>query len=289
METPTSSREFLISLIQRLSYANAHVNTISAQLSGGTSASSITILTITCTNFSEARISGSASLTCFQSPLYNQRTLVYLVSMRFNLSLIIVYLYSLDPPWLRLSFEMTKGLQYDRKLGVTMPVLTSAAHIMTAIPAQPAVCFLSPVQPPSSCTTWSSEDYSEPRRCCPVKVVAMPMSLPPGPAYLLNLAPYFALPSVAVYCLFASAHKFLDINTPRWLVFILTLFARPGLFFLRCRYEKWRNERAAAALGAVLPPHVTDSPFSVVSRVLARLQDSFPGLWYIMWGYSGSW
>jgi len=158
METPTSSREFLISLIQRLSYANAHVTTISAQLSGGTSASSFTILTITCTIFRRPGFPNGAAvlpLTCFQSPLYNQRTLVYLVSMRFNIPLrscICLPWIHLDCTSFALSFEMTKGLRYDRKLGVTMPVLTSA-HIMTAIPAQPAVCFLSPVQPPSSCTT----------------------------------------------------------------------------------------------------------------------------------------
>ena len=58
---------------------------------------------------------------------------------------------------------------------------------------------------------------------------------------------------------------------------VSTLLARPVLTLARNQYNDWNDKRAAAALGAVLPPHVQESSFAVAKKAMDSL-DGFPGL-----------
>jgi len=103
------------------------------------------------------------------------------------------------------------------------------------------------------------------------------MEHPPGLLYFYSRLHFFLLPPIAVYLAIKVGKQYLGLSTPTWIMAVATLLARPTLTFIRNRYIDLTNRRAATALGAVLPPHVQESCFTVAKKALAAL-DGFPGL-----------
>jgi len=65
------------------------------------------------------------------------------------------------------------------------------------------------------------------------------MALPPGPAYLLWLFPYFLIPSAAVYV----SLRLLDVltfNIQSWLVIAATVAAQPTIFLFNFYLQPYR-------------------------------------------------
>ena len=107
------------------------------------------------------------------------------------------------------------------------------------------------------------------------------MALPPGPAYLLWLFPYFAIPSAAVYV----SLKLLDvltINIPSWLVIATTVLARPTIFLYNFYIGiPWADKRGAVSRGAILPPVVQESTISIIPRLLEGTRSGYPSAYYV--------
>ena len=103
------------------------------------------------------------------------------------------------------------------------------------------------------------------------------MEHPPGLMYLFRRLPFFFLPPIAVYLAFKIGKQYLGLCPPTWITVVATLLARPALTFSCNQYTDLNDRRAAAALGAVLAPHVQESPFAVAKKT-ARSIDDFPGL-----------
>jgi hypothetical protein len=106
------------------------------------------------------------------------------------------------------------------------------------------------------------------------------MALPPGPAYLLWLFPYFLIPSATVYV----SLRLLDvlaINIPSWLVIAATVAARPTIFLLNFYLgNPWADKRGAVSLGAILPPVVQESTMSIIPRLLESTRSGYPSAWH---------
>ncbi|KAK6984008.1 cytochrome P450 [Favolaschia claudopus] len=79
------------------------------------------------------------------------------------------------------------------------------------------------------------------------------MSLPPGIRYLLNLLPTLLTPPFTVYFAKWFAETYLNLQISRMLVVPLCFFSFPIVFTARVQYSLWKDRRAAASHGAVLP------------------------------------
>jgi len=101
------------------------------------------------------------------------------------------------------------------------------------------------------------------------------MDLPPGPVYVLQNLHLVILPSAAVY-LTSRLARHLDIVTPPWILIAAIIFTLPALAFAKDQYKGWKDRRAAKSLGAILPPHVQESAFTVAKKALRSLH-GFPG------------
>jgi len=102
------------------------------------------------------------------------------------------------------------------------------------------------------------------------------MEFPPGPIYVFRHL-YLFLPSVTVYLTLKFAEDCFNLAIPQWLYLFAIVFALPVLTLVRHWYVEFANKRAAAAAGAALPPHVPDSSFTVLKKVL-RSAEGYPGL-----------
>jgi len=102
------------------------------------------------------------------------------------------------------------------------------------------------------------------------------MEYPPGLVYLCNRLHFFLLP-IAIYLGINVGKQYLGLSTPTWIMVVTALLARPALTLILNRYTDLTDRRAATALGAALPPHVKESSFTVVKKILASLE-GFPGL-----------
>jgi cytochrome P450 len=98
------------------------------------------------------------------------------------------------------------------------------------------------------------------------------MQLPPGPSYLLRSFPYFAVPSTIVYACLSLAKE----HIPTWLTVFAAVFARPTIFIFNRYYSRIAESRDAAANNAVIPPHVRESPFSIISKIDQSFKKGYP-------------
>ena len=103
------------------------------------------------------------------------------------------------------------------------------------------------------------------------------MGHPPGLMYLFRRLPFFFLPPIVVYVAFKAGKQYLGLCPPTWITVVATLLARPAWTFARNQYTDLNDKRAAASLGAVLAPHVKESPFAVAKKTAGSIDD-FPGL-----------
>ena len=103
------------------------------------------------------------------------------------------------------------------------------------------------------------------------------LKLQPGPVYVLSLLPKFIIPSATVYLSLRILQERFHLGIPFSLIFGATALARPLLFILTRYYMIWANNRAAIANGAVLPPQVRESTFSIISSMRKSVQSGYPG------------
>ena len=107
------------------------------------------------------------------------------------------------------------------------------------------------------------------------------MPTPPGVAYLLRLIPFFAVPSGAVYVSlrFLQEYKPYPITyIPSWFIVVSSIFARPVLFFVKKFYNDWADKRAAAQLGAALPPNIEEGAFKIIQEMIESTRIGYPGM-----------
>ncbi|KAF9471382.1 cytochrome P450 [Pholiota conissans] len=102
------------------------------------------------------------------------------------------------------------------------------------------------------------------------------MALPPGPAHLLRLLPYFALPSATLYAFLRISEIFFAVTLPLWFIAPATLLAKPGLFFLTRYYRKLRDRWDATVNEAILPPYVQESVLSAISKLADSIRTGYP-------------
>ena len=103
------------------------------------------------------------------------------------------------------------------------------------------------------------------------------MSLPPGVRYVLQAIPSFVLPSTVVYlCLKFLQHQ-TELKIASWLVAFLTVLAKPVSLLLNKFYTRFRDQRAAAANDAILPPTVSGNPLAVISKLVESIENGYPG------------
>jgi hypothetical protein len=105
------------------------------------------------------------------------------------------------------------------------------------------------------------------------------MQLAPGSSHLLRSVPYFAIPSVIVYVCLTLAKGYLGIQNaiPTWLAVFGAVFARPVIFIFNRYYSRFADSGDAAANNAVVAPHVRESPFAVISKIIQSLKKGYPG------------
>ena len=103
------------------------------------------------------------------------------------------------------------------------------------------------------------------------------MKVSPGPAYLLRLLPYILYPAAVVYAFIDLARRLFAVSVPPWLIVVATILAKPTLFIANRYYQNYKNERAAAYNGAVLPPPVQESLLSVIGKLTKSMANGYPG------------
>ncbi|KAF9475908.1 cytochrome P450 monooxygenase pc-3 [Pholiota conissans] len=102
------------------------------------------------------------------------------------------------------------------------------------------------------------------------------MALPPGPAYLLRLLPYFILPSMTVYVFLRLSEGLFSIVLSNCLTIPVIILAKPILFFATRHYRKVKDNWDANANNAILPPHVQESVYSMFVKLGESLRSGFP-------------
>lgn len=102
------------------------------------------------------------------------------------------------------------------------------------------------------------------------------MPLPPGPAYLLRLIPYFVFPSAVTYAFLKLLQSHIALPLPSWLIISVSILSRPILLLIQTKSSNWMDRKAAAACGAVLAPFMEESPLDVISEFVAAF-DGYPG------------
>ncbi|PPQ95842.1 hypothetical protein CVT26_015972 [Gymnopilus dilepis] len=109
------------------------------------------------------------------------------------------------------------------------------------------------------------------------------MSLPPGVRYVLQAIPSFVLPSTVVYlCLKFLQHQ-TELKLASWLVAFLTVLAKPVSLLVNKFYTRLRDQRAAAANDAILPPTVSGNPLAVISKLVESIENGYPGDVFLEW------
>jgi hypothetical protein len=103
------------------------------------------------------------------------------------------------------------------------------------------------------------------------------MQLAPGPLYLLQNLPYFAVPSTIVYACLTLAKEHLNLAIPTWFTVFIAVLARPAIFIFNRYYSRFAVSRDAAANDAVVAPHVRGSAISAISKITESFKKGYPG------------
>jgi hypothetical protein len=108
------------------------------------------------------------------------------------------------------------------------------------------------------------------------------MSFPPGILYVSKLLPGVLGPPLGTYFLKWLLETCLDVGAPRWVFVPVCLLSFPFVFTCRVQYKMLADRRAAAALGAVLPPFLPSSigGIDLILGALRRMGTQFPGSRY---------
>ena len=109
----------------------------------------------------------------------------------------------------------------------------------------------------------------------------MPISLPPGIAYLLQNLPSIVIPPATVAALGQIARNHTDVNISPWIIALACVLSLPVAFAVKVLYKDWKNEKDAAAQNAFLPPRVPDSlpaGLGLLRGALNSFKNGYPGM-----------
>jgi len=108
------------------------------------------------------------------------------------------------------------------------------------------------------------------------------MTIPPGPRYLFGLLPFLLVPSALVYGFLELNNTYLGATTPKWLIILATVLARPILSIFQRYYTRYIDRKAAAANNAFIVPHVVEkrpnfAGLSLMKILVEDFKTGYPG------------
>ena len=98
------------------------------------------------------------------------------------------------------------------------------------------------------------------------------MTIPPGPIYVVQRLPAFALSSALAYAALDVLQRTQKINLPTWLVVLLVAIARPVGFYVQQAYQNLSDAKTAGAHGAVLPSEVAGTSISIMKQIIDNVK-----------------
>ena len=106
------------------------------------------------------------------------------------------------------------------------------------------------------------------------------MDIPPGIIYLVQWLPHLLTPPLLVYIVTFVGHEYLATQIPTWVLLFSYAVCFPVALAVPVLYRDVINKRAAAALGAELPPSVggwSRRGIKFLSDVLRDEKSGYPG------------
>ena len=97
--------------------------------------------------------------------------------------------------------------------------------------------------------------------------MTMTKLLPPGIIYLIHRIPQLIIGPISTYLLLKLSQTFYStLQFSTWMTIILLILSGPVIFAISLAWNDFKNHRAARAIGAVLPPRISDySPGNIYS------------------------
>ncbi|KAF8876291.1 cytochrome P450 monooxygenase pc-3 [Gymnopilus junonius] len=114
------------------------------------------------------------------------------------------------------------------------------------------------------------------------------MEIPPGPKYVLQLLPFFLLPSVIAFGLIRFSAVYLVVIVPNWLAILSIILARPLLIIFQCYYARHVDKNAAAVHNAFIIPHIEEkrpafAGLSIIRTLVNDFKTGYPGDRLLQW------
>ena len=107
------------------------------------------------------------------------------------------------------------------------------------------------------------------------------MEIPPGIVYLTKKIPRIFIPLSTLYAVHRIRESYFDLELPEWVVLTSYLVCLPATFTCVVLYKKYRNNRIAASLGAIVPPTSGDDPtpggLYTLFRAVRNFKSEYPG------------
>ncbi|PPR03000.1 hypothetical protein CVT24_012329 [Panaeolus cyanescens] len=107
--------------------------------------------------------------------------------------------------------------------------------------------------------------------------------LPPGPRYIITFLPHILAPSFAIGAGLFLAKQYEAHNLPVWAMVTISFLAQPVVFFIKNKWDRLADARAAKARGAVLPPLVKESALAAISKMTDSIKVGYPGDVFYEW------
>ena len=86
----------------------------------------------------------------------------------------------------------------------------------------------------------------------------MAIDLPPGIVYLAQRLPKLAEPPLLTYILGILARSHTEVDFPDWALPVAIALSLPTALTIKVQWQLFKDRRAAARFGAVLPPTIPD-------------------------------
>ncbi|KAI0663216.1 cytochrome P450 monooxygenase pc-3 [Cubamyces menziesii] len=104
--------------------------------------------------------------------------------------------------------------------------------------------------------------------------------LPPGLPFIMRRLAVNLIPALVVSLASRLLRVLFDFQLPKLAVLLLEILSVPVVYISRIQLRKWRVRRAAAQMGAVLPPHWDGQRFGnvdLLNHFLERFQNGYLG------------
>ena len=104
--------------------------------------------------------------------------------------------------------------------------------------------------------------------------------LPPGLPFITRRLAVNLIPALVVSLASRLLRVLFDFQLPKFAVLLLEVLSVPVVYISRIQLHRWRVRRAAAQMGAVLPPHWDGQRFGnvdLLNHFLERFQNGYLG------------